>query len=117
MDGDQPVAAAWCAEVNGVVHSEISAVLAERLVIERELLAPLPSLRASIGTAGDPQGRPAVLLRFGSARYSVPVRLIGTQVRVRSEFQPEQKPQIHWHRKPTVDDIGSPLASRWARSA
>jgi transposase len=42
-------AAAWCAEVNGVVHSEICAVPAERLVIERELLAPLPSLRASLG--------------------------------------------------------------------
>ena len=42
-------AAAWCAEVNGAVHSEICAVPAERLVIERELLAPLPSLRASIG--------------------------------------------------------------------
>ena len=40
---------------------EICAVPAERLVIERELLAPLPSLRASIGAAGDPQGRPAVL--------------------------------------------------------
>src|SRR5437868_2510804 len=42
-------ARAWCAEVNGVTHSEICAVPAERLVIERELLAPLPSLRASIG--------------------------------------------------------------------
>ena len=39
-------AAAWCAEVNAAVHSEICAVPAERLVIERELLAPLPSLRA-----------------------------------------------------------------------
>jgi transposase len=42
-------AAAWCAEVNGVIHSEICAVPAERLVIERELLGPLPSLQASIG--------------------------------------------------------------------
>jgi transposase len=42
-------AAAWCAEVNGVMHSEICAVPAERLVIERELLAPLPSLRAGTG--------------------------------------------------------------------
>ena len=32
-----------------MIHSEICAVPAERLVIERELLAPLPSLRASIG--------------------------------------------------------------------
>ena len=42
-------AAAWCVEVNAAVHSEVCAVPAERLVIERELLAPLPSLRASIG--------------------------------------------------------------------
>ena len=42
-------AAGWCAEVNGAVHSEICAVPAERLVTERELLAPLPSLRASTG--------------------------------------------------------------------
>ena len=32
-------AAAWCAEVNSAVHSEICAVPAERLVTERELLA------------------------------------------------------------------------------
>ena len=42
-------AAAWCVEVNAAMHSEICAVPAERLLIERELLAPLPSLRASIG--------------------------------------------------------------------
>jgi hypothetical protein len=33
-------AAAWCAEVNGAVHSEICAVPAQRLVTERELLGP-----------------------------------------------------------------------------
>ena len=54
-------AAAWCVEVNAAVHSEICAVPAERLITERELLAPLPSLRAEIGRAGDPQGRPARL--------------------------------------------------------
>ena len=54
-------AAAWCAEVNAAVHAEICAVPAERLRVERELLAPLPSLRAGIGSARDPQGRPALL--------------------------------------------------------
>ena len=77
-------AAAWCAEVNGVIHSEICAVPAERLVIERELLAPLPSLRASIGRLVTRKGRLSCV-RFGSARYSVPVRLIGTQVGVRTD--------------------------------
>ena len=42
-------AMAWCAEVNSAVHSEICAVPADRLVIERELLAGLPSLRAATG--------------------------------------------------------------------
>jgi transposase len=76
-------AAEWCAEVNGTVHSEICAVPAERLVTERELLAPLPSLRASIGKTVTRKVDRLGCVRFGSARYSVPVRLIGTQVAVR----------------------------------
>jgi hypothetical protein len=76
-------AAAWCTEVNGVVHSEICAVPAERLVTERELLAPLPSLRASIGKLVTRKVDRLSCVRFGSARYSVPTRLIGTEVTVR----------------------------------
>jgi len=37
--------AAWCGEVNAAVHSELYAVPAERLVNERELLAPLVTAR------------------------------------------------------------------------
>jgi transposase len=76
-------AAAWCAEVNGVMHSEICAVPAERLMTERELLAPLPSLRASIGKMVTRKVDRLGCVRFGSARYSVPVRLIGSQVQLR----------------------------------
>ena len=76
-------AAAWCAEVNGAVHSEICAVPAERLVTERELLAPLPSLRASIGKTVTRTVDRLSCVRFASARYSVPVRLIGSTVQVR----------------------------------
>jgi transposase len=76
-------ARAWCLEVNAAVHSEICAVPDERLLIERELLQPLPSLRLQIGA-------PSVLrkvdrlscVRYASARYSVPTRLIGTSVAV-----------------------------------
>ena len=76
-------AIAWCAEVNATAHSEIAAIPDERLVTERELLQPLPSLRLQIGA-------PSVLrkvdrlscVRYGSARYSVPTRLIGTTVAV-----------------------------------
>jgi hypothetical protein len=75
-------AAAWCAEVNGAMHSEICAVPAERLVIERELLAPLPSLRASIGRLVTRKAGRLSCVRFASARYCVPVRLIGTQVQL-----------------------------------
>jgi hypothetical protein len=77
--------AAWCAEVNGVTHSEICAVPAERLMIERELLAPLPSLRASIGRLVTRKVDRLSCVRFGSARYSVPARLIGTEVGVRTD--------------------------------
>jgi hypothetical protein len=55
-------ATAWCAKVNALVHSEIMAVPDERLVIERDLLRPLPSLRLQIGAPSViRKGRPAVL--------------------------------------------------------
>jgi hypothetical protein len=73
----------WCLEVNGAVHSEICAVPAERLVVERELLAPLPSLRPSIGRMVIRKVDRLSCVRFASARYSVPVRFIGEQVRLR----------------------------------
>jgi transposase len=78
-------AAVWCAEVNGVTHSEICAAPAERLVIERELLAGLPSLRAVTGRFVIRKVDRLSCVRFASARYSVPVRLIGTQVRLRTD--------------------------------
>jgi transposase len=73
----------WCAEVNTVVHSEICAVPAERLVAEREVMSALPSLRPAIGKP--PITRKVDKLscvRFGSARYSVPTHLIGATVAV-----------------------------------
>jgi hypothetical protein len=78
-------ARAWCAEVNGVVHSEICAVPAERMLTERELLGPLPSLRASIGRQVLRKVDRLSCVRFASARYSVPTRLIGTEVRLRTD--------------------------------
>jgi len=76
-------ATVWCAEVNAAMHTEIQAIPDERLIVERELLQPLPSLRLQLGA-------PSVLrkvdrlscVRYGSARYSVPTRLIGTRVAV-----------------------------------
>ena len=76
-------AVAWCAEVNAAVHSEICAVPDERLVIERQVLRPLPSLRLDIG-AGSVRRKVDRLpsIRYGSARYSVPTRLVGTTVAI-----------------------------------
>jgi hypothetical protein len=78
-------AAAWCAEVNGTEHSEICAVPAERLFTERELLGPLPSLRAATGRLVTRKVDRLSCVRFASARYSVPVRLIGEQVGLRTD--------------------------------
>ncbi|MEW1935730.1 IS21 family transposase, partial [Rhodococcus sp. NPDC079359] len=71
----------WCTEVNARVHSEICAIPNDKLDEERELLSPLPSLRLEIGPP--PVTRKVDRLscvRFASARYSVPVRLIGATV-------------------------------------
>jgi hypothetical protein len=79
--GANAAAAAWCAEVNSAVHAEICAVPAERLITERALLGPVPSLRPPV--AGAPITRKVDKLscvRFGSARYSVSSRLIGASV-------------------------------------
>jgi transposase len=76
-------AVAWCGEVNAAVHSEICAIPVQRLDSEREVLDDLPSLRLEVGPK--PITRKVDKLsciRFGSARYSVPNRLIGTAVTV-----------------------------------
>jgi transposase len=78
-------AAAWCEEVNAAVHSEICAVPAERLLVERGLLGPLPSLRPSLGRLATRKVDRLSCVRFGSARYSVPTALIGSAVGLRVE--------------------------------
>ena len=76
-------AAAWCEEVNGRRHSEIHAIPAARLAAERELLGELPSLRLEVGpTPITRKVDKLSCIRFGSGRYSVPNRLIGTTVTV-----------------------------------
>lgn len=72
----------WCDEVNAQAHSEICAVPAERLAVERELLGPLPALRPRIGRATIRKVDRLSCVRIGSARYSVPMRLIGHTVEV-----------------------------------
>ena len=69
--------------MNGVPHSEICAVPAVRLDAERDLLTALPSLRPAIGKAAVTRKVDRLwCIRFGSARCSVPTRLIGQRVAV-----------------------------------
>lgn len=75
-------AATWCAEINAVAHSQICAVPASRLEAERELLTELPSLRPRLEQATFRKVDKLSCVRFGSARYSVPTRLIGAPVAV-----------------------------------
>jgi len=57
-------------------------VPAERLVVERKLFSPLPSLRPRIGKAVLRKVDRLSCVRFGSARYSVPLALVGKVVEV-----------------------------------
>ena len=73
-------AVAWCAETNGRVHSETAAVPAERLLAERSLLRPLPSLRPAPAPTAVRTVDRLRTVRYGSARYSVPGAFIGRRV-------------------------------------
>ena len=79
-------ALAWCTEVNGRIHSEIAAVPAQRLAeVELALLGALPSLQPSGLFGGRRELRKVDKLsciRLGSARYSVPNRMLGREVEV-----------------------------------
>ena len=72
----------WCVEVNGRIHSEIQAVPATRLIAEKELLRPLRSLRPPLRAGEQRKVDRLSTVRFGSARYSVPKRLVRAQVEV-----------------------------------
>ena len=73
----------WMQEVNAAVHSEICAVPSTRLEIERELLGPLPQLRANTSKVIYRTVDHLSCVRFASARYSVPTQHIGKVVEVR----------------------------------
>ena len=74
----------WCVEVNAVVHSEIAAVPAERLVTEGLLLGPLPSLRAQIAKLVIRKVDRLSCVRFGSARTTASSTSSSTTTMTRS---------------------------------
>jgi len=85
LAGANDHARAWCEEVNATVHSETLAVPAERLEKERELFSALPSLRPSLVPIVTRKVDKLSCVRFGSARYSVPIRHVGRNVQLRVE--------------------------------
>jgi transposase len=86
-------AVAWCAEVNAAVHSEIVAVPDERLVVERDVLRALPSLRPTMRLGVARKVDKLSTVRIGSARYSVPHVLRGQHVDVTTA---DDRVQV-WH--------------------
>jgi transposase len=76
-------AVAWCAEVNAAIHSETSAIPAERLQAERPLLRAMPSLRPAPAPTATRTVDTLRTVRFASARYSVPGAFIGRRVDLR----------------------------------
>lgn len=75
-------ARAWCAEVNGQVHRTIAAVPRARVVTERGVLRPLPTLRAALRAGETRTVDRLSTMRFGAARYAVPHTLVGQQVQI-----------------------------------
>jgi transposase len=75
-------AVVWCEEVNAATHSEIAAVPNERLMVERDVLRALPSLRPTMRGGVARKVDKLATVRIGSARYSVPHRLRGQHVDV-----------------------------------
>jgi transposase len=72
----------WCDEVNTAPHSTIAAVPNDRLIEERALLRPLPSLRPPLRRGERRRVDKLSTVRIGSARYSVPRELVGVDVMI-----------------------------------
>ncbi len=73
---------AWCQEVNGEVHYETRARPVERLEVERALFRSLPPARPALACGEERKVDRLATVRFLSARYSVPHRLVGETVQV-----------------------------------
>jgi len=82
LDEANEAARAWCLEVNSQPHSETKRPPVELLEVERPLLRPLPSSRPAVACGEERKVDRLATIRFASARYSVPHRLVGKTVNV-----------------------------------
>lgn len=82
LDEANEAARAWCREVNAEPHSETKRPPVELLEVERPLLRPLPSSRPAVACGERRKVDRLATIRFCSARYSVPHRLVGKTVNV-----------------------------------
>lgn len=72
----------WCLRVNSEAHSETKRAPAELLEAERSLFRPLPQARSPLACGEERKVDRLATIRFASARYSVPHRLLGESVEV-----------------------------------
>ncbi len=80
LDEANEVGREWCARVNSEPHSETKRPPAELIAADRELLRPLPEARPAIACGSERKVDRLATIRFASARYSVPHRLVGETV-------------------------------------
>lgn len=84
LDEANRAARDWCSEVNGEVHYETRARPAERLETERPLFRRLPARRPAVACGEERKVDRLATVRFCSARYSVPHRLVGQTVQLQA---------------------------------
>jgi transposase len=82
LDEANAAARSWLAEVNSRPHPETRRPPAELLERERPLLRSLPALRPALACGERRKVDRLATVRFASARYSVPHRLVGKTVEV-----------------------------------
>lgn len=80
LDEANEAARDWCERVNSEPHSETKRAPIELLAAEAELLRELPAARAPIACGERRKVDRLATIRFASARYSVPHRLVGATV-------------------------------------
>ena len=84
LDEANEAGRAWLREVNSRPHSETKRPPAELLEHERPLFRPLPPARPQVALGEERKVDRLATIRFRSARYSVPHRLVSKTVQVQA---------------------------------